>query len=50
MSLSNLAPHPHFAAVPGPVLLVVMDGVGVGSGDLSDAVAAARTPFLDALA
>ena len=35
---------------PGPVLLVVMDGVGVGPGDGGDAVALARTPTLDRLA
>lgn len=32
-----------------PVVLVVMDGVGVGPGDAYDAVAAAKTPHLDAL-
>lgn len=32
-----------------PVVLVVMDGVGVGTGDEYDAVAAAQTPHLDAL-
>ena len=32
-----------------PVVLVVMDGVGVGTGDEFDAVAAAQTPHLDAL-
>ncbi|MDM7917060.1 MAG: 2,3-bisphosphoglycerate-independent phosphoglycerate mutase [Candidatus Eisenbacteria bacterium] len=33
----------------GPLLLIVMDGIGVGRGDEGDAVAAARTPNLDAL-
>ena len=32
-----------------PLVLVVMDGVGVGTGDEYDAVAAARTPHLDRL-
>ncbi len=32
---------------PGPLLLVVMDGVGLGRGDEGDAVALARTPILD---
>ncbi|NOY92061.1 MAG: 2,3-bisphosphoglycerate-independent phosphoglycerate mutase [Deltaproteobacteria bacterium] len=50
MSTLHLQPHPHTEAISGPVTLVVMDGVGIGSGDLSDAVAAARTPNLDALA
>ncbi len=34
---------------PGPVLLVIMDGVGLGRGDEGDAVARARTPVLDRL-
>lgn len=33
----------------GPVVVVVMDGVGVGPGDEGDAVALARTPVLDGL-
>ena len=33
----------------GPLVFVVMDGVGVGCGDDGDAVAQARTPVLDAL-
>lgn len=32
-----------------PVVLVVMDGVGIGTGDEYDAVSAARTPHLDRL-
>jgi 2,3-bisphosphoglycerate-independent phosphoglycerate mutase len=38
------------AAVEGPVVVVVMDGVGIGRHDESDAVHLARTPTLDALA
>ncbi len=34
---------------PGPLLLVVMDGVGLGRGDEGDAVGLARTPVLDRL-
>ncbi len=34
----------------GPVVVCVMDGVGFGRGDASDAVHLARTPHLDALA
>ncbi len=45
----TLSKHPSFAAVPGPVLVVVMDGVGIGAGDEGDAVWLARTPTLDAL-
>ena len=33
----------------GPVIVVIMDGVGVGRGDEGDAVALARTPTLDGL-
>jgi 2,3-bisphosphoglycerate-independent phosphoglycerate mutase len=36
--------------LPGPLLLVVMDGVGVGRRDGGDAVWLARTPTLDRLA
>ena len=43
----NLKPLKGFRPRPGPVLVVVMDGVGTGSGDEGDAVALARTPVLD---
>src|SRR5689334_18116812 len=42
-----LAPHPVRVAPSGPVLFVVMDGVGIGRGDEGDAVARAYTPTLD---
>ncbi|MBI3179330.1 MAG: 2,3-bisphosphoglycerate-independent phosphoglycerate mutase [Deltaproteobacteria bacterium] len=32
--------------VPGPVVIAVMDGIGLGPGDEADAVAQARTPTL----
>jgi 2,3-bisphosphoglycerate-independent phosphoglycerate mutase len=48
MTLS-LAKHARFAAVRGPVVVVVMDGVGLGRGDEGDAVHLARIPTLDAL-
>ncbi len=35
---------------PGPVLLVILDGVGIGRRDDGDAVFLARTPVLDRLA
>ncbi len=38
------------SALPGPLLLVVLDGVGVGRRDEGDAVWLARTPTLDRLA
>ena len=37
------------SSTPRPVVLVIMDGVGVGTGDAFDAVAQAETPNLDAL-
>jgi 2,3-bisphosphoglycerate-independent phosphoglycerate mutase len=37
------------AAVPGPVVVCVMDGVGLGQRDDGDAVYLARTPWLDYL-
>jgi 2,3-bisphosphoglycerate-independent phosphoglycerate mutase len=42
-----LVPHPVRVAPSGPVLFVVMDGVGIGRGDEGDAVARAYTPTLD---
>ncbi len=42
--------RPHRSGQPkGPVVLVVMDGVGRGAGDEADAVAIASTPTLDRL-
>jgi len=46
---SQLAPHHRFAPSPGPVVLLVMDGVGEGRRDEYDAVHVARTPELDSL-
>jgi len=43
------APHPTFVARPGPVVLCILDGVGIGDGADDDAVATARTPHLDQL-
>jgi 2,3-bisphosphoglycerate-independent phosphoglycerate mutase len=48
MSL-HLDRHPSFAGRPGPLLLVIADGVGVAPGGPSNAVAVAETPHLDAL-
>ena len=45
----KLAPHGSFAGVKGPVLACVLDGVGIGRQDESDAVWLARTPNLDFL-
>jgi 2,3-bisphosphoglycerate-independent phosphoglycerate mutase len=48
MSMS-LLPHPFRKAPEGPVVCVVLDGVGIGRGDVGDAVSRARTPVLDTL-
>jgi len=39
-----------YSGPQGPVVLVIMDGVGIGSGDPGDMVAKASTPHLDWLA
>jgi len=46
----DLARHPTFPGVEGPVVVCVMDGVGIGRHDAGDAVWLARTPTLDRLA
>ncbi len=48
--MSTLRSHPSLAPTRGPVVVVVMDGVGIGAGDEGDAVKLARTPTLDWLA
>src|SRR5690606_1637833 len=45
----DLRRNPKFPGVSGPVLTVVMDGVGIGRGDASDAVSLAHTPHLTSL-
>ncbi|RLB47204.1 MAG: 2,3-bisphosphoglycerate-independent phosphoglycerate mutase [Deltaproteobacteria bacterium] len=47
MTQWKLSPHKAFGGVPGPVVWVVMDGVGNGPGDAGDAVHLSRTPTLD---
>ncbi len=47
MDVMALRPSNDFNAPRGPVLCVVMDGVGIGAGDDGDAVALAHTPTLD---
>lgn len=46
----QLKRYPGFRGVKGPVVFCVMDGVGIGQKDDSDAVWLARTPHLDWLA
>ena len=48
MSL-ELIPHPSFAGRPGPLLLVIADGVGVAPAGPANAVTTAATPTLDRL-
>lgn len=47
--MKPLTKHPLFAGPTGPVVLVIMDGVGIGHGDAGDMVAKASTPHLDQL-
>ena len=47
--MKPLRPHSRFAGPDGPVVVVVLDGVGVGAGDEADAVRIATTPTLDRL-
>ena len=46
----ELRPHPSFTGRPGPLLLVIADGVGVAPAGPSNAVDTADTPRLDGLA
>ena len=46
----KLEKHDSFPGVAGPVVVCVMDGVGIGRRDESDAVWLAQTPHLDRLA
>ena len=39
----------NFSGRPGPLLLIIMDGVGIGKQDDSDGVFLAKTPCLDEL-
>jgi 2,3-bisphosphoglycerate-independent phosphoglycerate mutase len=45
----HLTRLPNYRAFPGPVVLVIMDGVGIGRRDESDGVFLAYTPVLDEL-
>ena len=45
----ELSKSARFSPSPGPVVVVVMDGVGVGRDDVGNAVHLARTPTLDRL-
>jgi 2,3-bisphosphoglycerate-independent phosphoglycerate mutase len=45
----TLKPRKDYMPPKGPVVIVVMDGIAIGKGDQSDAVARAHTPVLDDL-
>lgn len=45
--MKPLQKHPSFNGPEGPVVLIIMDGVGIGGGDEGDMVAAATKPNLD---
>lgn len=49
MSAFSLNPLKNYSPFPGPLVLVIMDGVGIGKQDDSDGVHLAHTPTLDAL-
>ncbi len=49
MNPLTLQPLPGYRPFAGPVVLVIMDGVGLGRRDESDGVFLANTPELDAL-
>ena len=46
----NLKNLPNFKGIEGPVLTIVMDGIGIAPANAANAVAAAYTPTLDMLA
>lgn len=49
MDLNSLKKLDGYREFPGPVVCVVMDGVGIGKGDESDGVHLANTPVLDSI-
>ena len=49
MSSLQLQPLDGYSSFSGPVVLVIMDGVGIGKQDESDGVFLAHTPVLDKL-
>ncbi len=45
----KLARLPQYKDFPGPVVFIIMDGIGIGKRDESDGVHLARTPVMDRL-
>jgi 2,3-bisphosphoglycerate-independent phosphoglycerate mutase len=49
MTISPLTPLAKVRNYPGPLVLVILDGIGLGARDESDGVFVSHTPVLDAL-
>ena len=49
MTPLTLNPLPNFTSFEGPIVLLILDGVGLGKGDAADGVHVAHTPVLDKL-
>jgi 2,3-bisphosphoglycerate-independent phosphoglycerate mutase len=49
MTIKALTPLTGYQGFAGPVVIIIMDGVGIGSRDEKDGVYQANTPVLDAL-
>lgn len=49
MTIQALSPLAEYTSFPGPLVTVVMDGIGIGSRDERDGVFMANTPVLDEL-
>lgn len=49
MTVKQLSPLPEYKTFSGPVVAIIMDGIGIGPQDDSDGVYRAYTPTLDAL-
>lgn len=49
MTLPTLRPDKNYSEFPGPVVAIIMDGVGLGKNDASDGVFVSHTPVLDEL-
>ncbi len=47
--VEGLVPHPNMSPRQGPVVLCILDGIGLGQGGPDDAVHRAHTPTLDQL-
>jgi len=47
--MKQLTKHSSIKSCPGPIVLLILDGVGIGKNDDSNACFKANTPFLDTL-